>query len=183
MQASTSVMKSQFYPASPRSGNGRSQLRHGDVGLGLLAGPDTGIPLGEVYRATGKDVPLLNELVKKCGAAIPPVEVIEDNGRVEEDSSHQRFLVPDGVLEPFIGLRPDLLDIGGAALNQFRVVGGIPGASGKLQGFALLVAPHVAPEDIDGVARPPLVFGLGQPVKLVGQFFRYFDDAWHRFLG
>ena len=36
-------------------------------------------------------MPLLNELVEKLSAAVPPVEVIEDDGRVEEDDSHQRF--------------------------------------------------------------------------------------------
>ena len=32
-------------------------------------------------------------------------------------------------------------------------------------------APHVAPEDIDGVGRSPFVLGLGQAVKFVGRFF------------
>jgi hypothetical protein len=44
----------------------------------------------------------------------------------------------EGVLEPLVRFRPDLLDVGRAALGRFRVVGGIPGPSGKLEGFVLL---------------------------------------------
>jgi hypothetical protein len=50
------------------------------------------------------------------------------------------------------------------------------------QGLALLVASHVAPENIDDVGGARLVFGSGQPVQLVSEFLWNFDDAWHRFL-
>jgi hypothetical protein len=89
----------------------------------------------------------------------------------------------DGRLEAFIGFGPDLLNAGRAALGQLRVVGETPGSGGKLQGFALLVAPNIAPEYIDGVGGARLVYGSGKPVELLGQFFRYLDYAWHRFLG
>jgi hypothetical protein len=39
-----------------------------------------------------------------------------------------RFLLPDGVVEPLVGFRADLRDVGGTALGEFRVVGGIPGS-------------------------------------------------------
>jgi len=48
-------------------------------GFVLFAGPEAGIHLGEVYRATGQNVPLLDELLKKFGAAKPAVEVVEND--------------------------------------------------------------------------------------------------------
>ncbi len=60
--------------------------------------------------------------------------------------------------------------MGRAALGEFGVVGEIPGAVRKLQGLALFVAPHIAPENIDGVGGPRLVFSSGQPVEFVGEF-------------
>ena len=76
-------------------------------------------------------------------------------------------LFPDGLLEPFIRFRPDLIDVGRPTLCQFRVVGRIPGARGKLEGFALLVPADIPPENINGVGRARFVFGSGQPVQLV----------------
>jgi hypothetical protein len=64
-------------------------------------------------------------------------------------------------------------------LSQFGKVGGIPGSRGRLQGFALLVAPHIAPENIDDVAGAWLMFGAGHAVEFVGEFSWYFDDARH----
>jgi hypothetical protein len=92
------------------------------------------------------------------------------------------LLASDGSLEAFIGFGPDLLNVGRAALGQFRVFGRIPGPGGELQGFALFVAPNIAPEDFDGVGGARLVHGCGKPVEFVGQFFRYLNDARHRFL-
>jgi hypothetical protein len=47
----------------------------------------------------------------------------------------------------------------------------IPAPGGEPEGFALLVTPDVAAG-----------FGFGQAVELVGQFFRYLNDAWDGFL-
>lgn len=48
--------------------------------------------------------------------------------------------------------------------GKFRVVGGVPRPSGKLQGFALPIAPHIAPKDSDNIGRPRFVLSSGQPV-------------------
>ena len=53
----------------------------------LFAGPETGIHLAEIYRTTGKDVPLLHELVKEFGAAKPPVEVIENDTGIQQNGA------------------------------------------------------------------------------------------------
>jgi len=91
-------------------------------------------------------------------------------------------LFQDGLLETFIGFRADLIDVGRPTLCQFRVVGRIPGARGKLEGFALLVPADIPPENIDGVGRARFVFGSGQPVQLVSEFLGYLNDPWNRFL-
>ena len=92
-------------------------------------------------------------------------------------------LVPaDRVLETFIRFRPDLLNVSRTALGQLRVVGGFPDPGGKFQGFALLIALYIAPENIDSISCARLVFGSCQPVEFVGEFLWYLDYAWHRFL-
>jgi hypothetical protein len=75
----------------------------------------------------------------------------------------------DGVLEPLVRFRSDLVDVGRATLGLFRVIGRIPRAGRKLQGFALLIAAHMAPEDIDWISAAWLVFNSGEP----GEFLRY----------
>ena len=60
-------------------------------GLRLFAGPKSGVDFGDVDRTTGQDVSLLDELVQQFGAAMPSIEVIKDDGRIEEDGRHQRF--------------------------------------------------------------------------------------------
>ena len=85
-------------------------------------------------------------------------------------------------LKAFVCFGPDPIDVSGAALSQFRVRGGTPGPGGKPQGFALLVTPDVAPEEIDDIGGAWFVCGSSQAVELVGKFFWYLDDAWHGFL-
>ena len=52
---------------------------------------------------------------------------------------------------------------------------------GKLQRFALSVAPHVAPESIDDLGGTWLMFSSGQAVEFVSEFLWYLDDAGDRF--
>src|SRR5580704_17855334 len=59
-------------------------------GFGFLAGPQTGINLRDVDRATDEDVPLFNEVVKEFGPATTAVEMIEDYRSIQEKRGHQR---------------------------------------------------------------------------------------------
>src|SRR5260370_22275942 len=51
----------------------------------LFARPETGKHLSDIYRATGKYVSMLHELVEEFGAAKSPVEMIENNGRIQQN--------------------------------------------------------------------------------------------------
>lgn len=51
----------------------------------LFAETESGVDLGNVDSATCEDVPFLNEVIEKCRAAIPAVEVIEYDGGVKKD--------------------------------------------------------------------------------------------------
>ena len=66
-------------------------------------------------------------------------------------------------------------------MSQLGVVGGIPGPCGKLQGLALLVTSHIAPQNIDDVRGAWLVLSTGQLVEFAGEFLWYFDDSRNRF--
>lgn len=88
--------------------------------------------------------------------------VIEADRGIQEKSGHQRRRLRMA-LSNRASRSSDLFNVCGAALSEFRVVGGIPGPCGKLQGFALFVAPHIAPQHIDDVSCAWLVFGTGQP--------------------
>src|SRR5450755_1410964 len=57
----------------------------------VFAGPKSGVDFSDVDRTTGQDVSLLDELVQRFRAAMPSIEVIKDDGRIEEDGRHQRF--------------------------------------------------------------------------------------------
>ena len=86
-------------------------------------------------------------------------ELIEDHRGVQKDNS-QRFLRPNGVVESLIGLRADPIDVDSAAFSEFRMVGRIPGPSGKLWGVTLFVAPDIALKNVDragGRARGPIL--------------------------
>jgi hypothetical protein len=108
--------------------------------------------------------------------------VIKDNGRVEQGSWPSGLLISDGVLESLVWFRPDLVDISRATLGQFRMIRRIPRPGGKPQGFALLMASYVPPEDLESISATRLLFGSGSPVEFVAKFLRYLDDTWHGFL-
>jgi len=129
----------------------------------LFALPEASIHLREVHCAAGKNVALVHELFKESGAAKPPVEVIENHRRIQQDDSQSGPpIAADGMLKSSVGLGTDFFNIGRAALRQFRMMIRIPCAGGELEGLALFVAPHVPPKQIDDIWGPPLVLGLSQ---------------------
>jgi hypothetical protein len=63
-------------------------------------------------------VPLPMSCSKKFGAAKPPVEVVENDRRIQAKQWPSGSLVSaDGIVEPFIGFGADSFDVGGAALG------------------------------------------------------------------
>lgn len=70
------------------------------------------------------------------------------------------MIPPDGILEPLVRFRPDLVDVGRACLGQFRVFAQDSRPSGKLEGFELLIPAQIPPEahqPINHVGRARLV--------------------------
>src|SRR5580704_14101169 len=89
-------------------------------------------------------------------------------------------LVPaDSILESFIRLGADLVDIGCAAFSQFRVMVRIPCARGNHEGLVLFVTLDFPTQHFDGVGGSPLALSLGQLVELARQCLWDFDDFLH----
>jgi hypothetical protein len=57
----------------------------------LFTGPEAGINFRDIDRATGQEVALLDEVIQVFSPPQPSIEMIQDDGCVQENGGHQRF--------------------------------------------------------------------------------------------
>jgi len=96
--------------------------------------------------------------------------------------SPDSFVEVDSVVKSLIGFGPYPLNVSRTILGHFRVIGGIPYPSGKLQGFTLLISLHLAPKNINGINSSRLMLGPREPVEFVSEFRSYLNHPRHRSL-
>jgi hypothetical protein len=95
------------------------------LGILLLLRPEPGIDFGDVDRATGQGVALLDQIRKKLPAAFLVVDGVDDDAGIEEISGHG--LAGGYFFKALVVFTTQLADVFGGALLQFRVVLFVPG--------------------------------------------------------